>query len=79
MFNLSRFLAAKEETDKLKGGLADNQPDKKFDKKQLELGKKVEKEHTKDPKLTKEISKDHLTEDPKYYTHLTEMEKKNKK
>jgi hypothetical protein len=61
------------------GGLADNKPDSLFDKKQLAAGIKVEMEHTNNPKLAKEIAKDHLTEDKQYYTHLAEMEKKHQK
>ncbi len=45
-------------------------------KKQLEKGKKVEMEHTNIPKLSKEISMDHLEEIPKYYDKLADMEKK---
>lgn len=59
-----------ESVDKLKGGKADNLPDSYFNKKQLEIGIKVEREHTNDIKLAKEIAKDHLFEDPKYYIKL---------
>lgn len=45
-------------------------PDDKFDAKQLEMGIKIESEHTKDPAIAKMIAKDHLTEHPEYYTIL---------
>jgi hypothetical protein len=39
---------------------------------QLKLGIKTELEHTKDPKVAYEIALDHLSENPKYYTLLTQ-------
>lgn len=88
------FLEIKEE--KIKGGLSDNLTlkdiAKKFDKnktvneflktlkKELEMGIKVELEHTKDKGKAKEIAMDHLSEIPDYYTRLKKMEKSaNKK
>lgn len=66
--------------EKLKGGMADNKTlediAKKHNvslediKKEFEAGLKVEKEHTTDEKVATEIAKDHLFEDPKYYTKL---------
>ncbi|MEI7590851.1 MAG: hypothetical protein WCJ49_06020 [Deltaproteobacteria bacterium] len=56
--------------DKLPGGKADDEPDSKFSKHQLELGKKEESEHTDDPAKAKEIAKDHLAVNKKYYTDL---------
>lgn len=64
--------------DLISGGLADNKPDSAFDPKMLEMGIKVEMEHTKDPNIAKEIAKNHLTEDKNYYIKLTEMEKAKK-
>lgn len=61
--------------DKLKGGIADKIPTKAFDKKLLRKGMSVEKEHSTDPKVQKEIAKDHLAEDPKYYQKLEKIEK----
>lgn len=52
-------------------------PDDKFDKDQLEMGVKVEQEHTDDPYIAKIIAKDHLVELPDYYSRLKKMEKKN--
>lgn len=60
----------------VKGGLGDNRPDSMFDKKQLEIGIKVEMEHTKDRRIAKEIAKDHLVEFKDYYKELNKMEKK---
>lgn len=42
--------------------------------KQLEIGIKIETEHTKDIKKAKEISMDHLWEDPNYYKKLRKMD-----
>jgi hypothetical protein len=61
--------------EKLKGGLADYVPDSVFDKKDLEKGIKVEMEHTTDREIAKEIAKDHLLEDPKYYDKLEKIQK----
>jgi hypothetical protein len=58
------------------GGMADNKPDSEFNKDSIKKGMKVEREHTKNKKLQKEIAKDHLKEDPKYYGKLAKMEKK---
>lgn len=43
-------------------------------KAQLNLGAKVEKEHTDSDKEAVKIAMDHLVEDPKYYTKLQDME-----
>lgn len=45
-------------------------PDDQFDQKELSSGIKEEMEHTKDPLIAKMIAKDHLVEDPKYYSKL---------
>lgn len=42
--------------------------------KQLAMGIKVEKEHSKDSKVAREIALDHLRELPDYYTKLKKME-----
>ena len=42
----------------------------KVDAEQLNIGIEVEKEHTDDEKLAEEIARDHLAEDPHYYTKL---------
>lgn len=38
--------------------------------KELEMGIKVELEHTPDEKVAREIAMDHLAENPSYYTKL---------
>jgi hypothetical protein len=65
---------AKRWKEKVPGGLARVPP--KVDPKQVEKGIKVEREHTDDPDVAREIAYDHLTEDSVYYDKLEEMEKK---
>ncbi len=65
-----KLSSIKEIRDKLQGGLAKGKPDSDFDKKELELGIRTELEHTTDRAIAKEIAKDHLTENPKYYSIL---------
>jgi hypothetical protein len=48
-------------------------------KQMLELGTLVELEHTNNKGAAKQIAKAHLSEDPKYYSHLAIMEKKYRK
>lgn len=62
----------------IRGGLADGRFDREFDQGQLRRGVEVESEHTDDPQIAREIAKDHLTEHPRYYTALKEMEKRLK-
>lgn len=72
--------------EKIKGGKADNIPDSMFKKRDLNIGKKVESEHSKNKAQQKEIAKDHIVEHGKidasgkiksnYYPKLKEMEKK---
>lgn len=61
--------------DIMPGGKGDNKPDSDFDPKELKKGIKHELEHTKNRKIAKEIAKDHLSEDPNYYTKLKKLEK----
>lgn len=49
-----------------------------MDKNELKKGIEEEKEHTDNLQEREKIAKDHLREDPKYYTHLEEMKKKYK-
>lgn len=65
-------------TDQVSGGLADGDKPEDFDKKQMAMGAKVEKEHTGSKSIAKEIASDHLKEFPNYYTALDEMEAKLK-
>ena len=51
-----------EKKDKLEGGVGDDIPYEKMNKKQLEMGQKVEMEHTDNPEIAKEIAGDHLAE-----------------
>jgi hypothetical protein len=62
--------------EKLKGGRADCIDDSFFNKKSLAKGIKIEMEHTKNKSIAKEIAKDHLLEDPKYYDKLQKFIKK---
>jgi len=70
---VARGYLAKHE-DQIPGGLADKKQPKDFSKEQLAKGIKVEREHTKDPAKAREISMDHLTEDPLYYDKLETIE-----
>lgn len=45
-------------------------PDRFFNKTQLAMGVRVEKEHTNSPAIAKQIAKAHLKENPKYYSLL---------
>ena len=86
---MSNVLSQRESTDvafnnlmekeQLKGGLGDNKPDRSFPSSQLRRGVKVEMEHTNNPRVAKEIAKDHLTEIRDYYTRLAMMERRAKK
>lgn len=54
--------------DLMPGGKGDDRPDTDFDADQLAAGIKREmEEHGLDEARAKEVAKDHLTEDPKYY------------
>lgn len=57
-------------------GYHDFSPDSEFDSQQLKMGIKVEREHTSSDLVAKIIAKDHLKEDPKYYSKLKKMEAK---
>ena len=59
-------------------GKHNDSPDSDFDADELALGIKTEMEHTDNEEEAKSIAKDHLKEDPSYYTHLKEMEDKYK-
>jgi hypothetical protein len=61
-------------TEKIPGGLADGKNPADFDPQAIAKGIKVELEHTDDKDVAREISMDHLTEDPKYYDKLERME-----
>ncbi len=72
----------------LKGGVGDKLQPEDVDKKQLEMGIKVEQEHVKHSKslskkekddLARDIAMDHLAEISDYYTRLKKMEEEAKK
>ena len=60
--------------DKIKGGMSDRSKKSSFNPKDVAAGQKVEMEHTDDPKVAREITRDHLKEDPDYYRKLDKME-----
>lgn len=75
IIDVKKIKESKIKEDKIPGGLGDDMPDDQFDENQLEIGVRVEMEHTVDPDKAREIAKDHLMEDPEYYTKLLKMEK----
>ena len=86
----STYGFGKTAKDMVRGGKADGRKDSEYPKDQLEKGIKVEMEHTNDPALAKEITKDHLEEEKelrssrnkgplRYYDELHDMESKLKK
>jgi len=77
--NVEQVEKEKEEVgDIITGGKADKKKPQDFDKEQIKMGLKVEMEHTDDPMVAIEITMDHLTEFPDYYTRLDKMEKQAK-
>jgi hypothetical protein len=58
----------------IEGGMSSGMSNSDFNKKQLAMGVKVEMEHTTNPKIAREIARDHLAEIPDYYTRLAKME-----
>ena len=71
---LSRAASVKAAAEKVVGGKGDGKTDADFDEEQVAMGHKVEMEHTGDPAIAAEITRDHLTEFPDYYTRLKRME-----
>ena len=75
-------------SDQIEGGKADNMGVKDIAKKhdlppqdiqeQVDKGKEVEKEHTDNPSMAKEIARDHEAEFPNYYDELAKTEDKLK-
>ena len=73
-----------DDKNKIKGGLADDKSVEDIAKKhnttvdkinkEIEKGIKVEKEHTSDDEIAKEIAKDHAYENDKYYEKLKSIE-----
>jgi len=60
----------REYRDTLSGGKGDDLEIQDVDQDQVEVGKKVEMEHTDDPRTALEIALDHLAEHPDYYEIL---------
>lgn len=71
------FLFKENPTNILIGGMGDTTDEEDVDPDELEMGIEVEKEHTRNKKIAKEIALDHLTEDPEYYTKLKAIHKEN--
>jgi len=57
--------------ERLQGGLGDGRSIEEFDPVQVVKGIKVEMEHSDNIHDILEIVKDHLTENPKYYSNYT--------
>lgn len=72
--SLAALDVLRKHADKIPGGKADKKTDADFPKKQMEMGQKIEMEHTDDPAKAREISRDHLEEFDDYYTRLKKME-----
>ena len=71
-----------KEEDKLvamlqKQGKSKHKEDDKYCPIELEIGVKVETEHTQDTEAAKEIAKDHLEENPHYYTGVLARSEKD--
>ena len=67
--DIEKIAQDKEERGELiPGGKGEGKSPLEFDPEQIKLGMKVEMEHTDDPMIALEITLDHLTEDPEYYT-----------
>jgi len=68
------FKRAKKWKEHISGGEAEGKTPKDFEKSQIERGKSIEFEHTKDPDTAREIAMDHLQEHKDYYVGLEHME-----
>jgi len=73
-FTAERYRYRSASSDVIPGGLSAGRGDEEFDPQSLLDGKMVEREHTDDRDVAKEIAKDHLTEDPAYYEKLKMVE-----
>lgn len=69
--NLGDYL---RKAEAIPGGLASGKSPSDFDPKALAQGMKVEREHSDDPRIQREVAMDHLAEDPLYYRKLARME-----
>ena len=57
----------------LRGGLSKGRKTE-VDPEEFKLGMQTEQEHSSEPAIVEKIVRDHLTEDPKYYSKLKAME-----
>lgn len=64
-----------QEMEDLLTGASKKRPDTNYNTTQLQLGTRIESEHTKNRLVAKNIAKDHLDESPDYYKSLVKMEK----
>jgi hypothetical protein len=71
---MKKYIKFFEQQNQLVGGLGDKANKENFDKDQIEKGLAVEMEHTNNKEIALEIVLDHLTEHPKYYDYLEDME-----
>jgi len=62
-----------KKSESLIGGKGDKSKTSDFDPKQVAMGRKVEMEHTDNPKVAEEILRDHLKENPRYYSKLKQI------
>jgi hypothetical protein len=67
-------LSRSGQNDLLPGGKADNLPDREISPVALAEGAEHEHEHTNNDQVAKEIAKDHLSEDPRYYKKVKIIE-----
>lgn len=61
--------------DLIPGGRAAGRWTEGLDPQEMAVGMWVERQHTPDPRIAFEIDRDHLVEDPRYYTHLLRMQR----
>jgi hypothetical protein len=62
--------ALSKKADLVPGGVGDGKKKKLFDPEEYAMGLKVEREHTDSGAVSGEITRDHLTDDKKYYSKL---------
>lgn len=67
-------LNAGDPDDVLPGGVGDSRKPSDFSAHEMHEGQEEEMEHTKNPAVARDIAKDHLAEDPHYYTKLERLE-----
>jgi hypothetical protein len=73
------FLFKEDPTNILIGGKGDDLSEEDVDQDEFKKGLEVEMEHTRNKKIAKEITLDHLAEDKNYYTKLEAIHKENPK